>query len=305
MPVKKNTKVRFLGGFAPRKDLLGIISCPVGYDGADVEHTRFFMVTPERWVHQSLEADIVSVVYETASQERYWRLLSKRGKVYTISKSGLAEEQIHDAGTGPGKFGYLNKLKIIDGKIYSCGYCHQFYQRGSAGWSHHDSGILQPEDTMGASLNDFAGDSDGRICAVGNNGQIMMHYDSKWHELNSPTHEHLYAVCYDQKSFFYAAGANGCIVKGDGLKFEIVSQGKLKDSFWDIVCHQGSIVASASPGIFTLTQGALVPYDNPPAPQHTGYKLATAENRLWSIGTHQIFCLDDQQWKEWLCPDNL
>jgi hypothetical protein len=34
---KKNTRVRFLGGYAARKDLFGILSYPVGYDGSDVE----------------------------------------------------------------------------------------------------------------------------------------------------------------------------------------------------------------------------------------------------------------------------
>jgi hypothetical protein len=54
MAKKKNTKVRFLGGYAARKDLLGILSFPVGYDGHDVEHTRFFMVTPEKWCFPSV-----------------------------------------------------------------------------------------------------------------------------------------------------------------------------------------------------------------------------------------------------------
>jgi hypothetical protein len=151
MAKKKNTRVRFLGGYAARKDLFGILSYPVGYDGSDVEHTRFFMVTPERWVHRPIEADVVSVVFEDSANGKCWWLL---------------------------------------------------------------------------------------------------------------------------------------------------------DSLWDIEYYQNEIVVSATSGLFIVRDGKLVPFDKPAAPKQVGYKLSIVDDLLLSIGTDQIFALENGNWKEWICPDN-
>ena len=128
---KKSTQVRFLGAHAVRADLLGVLSVPVGYDGRDVEHTRFFMVSADKWVHRPIEADIVSVTFEDGPEGKCWWLLGKRGDVHTIRPAGLSQETILDAGTGPGKLGYLSSIKLIDGELYASGYCRQVYRRES------------------------------------------------------------------------------------------------------------------------------------------------------------------------------
>ena len=305
MAKKKNTRVRFLGGYAPRGDLLGVLSFPVGYDGHDVEHTRFFMVTPERWVHRAIEADVVSVTFEDGPEGKCWWLLGKRGVIYTIRPSGFSQEAIPDAGTGPGKFGYLCSIQLIGGKLYVCGYCRQMYERTSQGWIHRDQGILLDEDAMGYSLNDMAGNASGQLCAVGNDGEIAIGSSATWSLIDSPTNAHLYAICTDDEGRFYAAGANGTVLFGDVSGFQVICSGNdFADALWDIEYRQDEIVVSATPGLFVVRDGALVPFDSPPAPKHVGYKLATAGNKLWSIGTHQIYCLDNNDWEEWICPDN-
>jgi len=303
MAKKKNTKVRFLGGYAACKDLLGILSYPVGYDGSDVEYTRFFMVTPEKWVHRPIESDIVSTVFEDGSQGKCWWLLDKRGLVYSIRPTGITQQQIEDAGTGPGKYGYLTSIKLINDVLYACGYGRQVYTYTSAGWKHIDQNILLPEDATGYSLNDIAGHGDV-LCAVGNEGEITIRTNETWALLNSPTSEHLYALCTDAQGNFYAAGANGTVVKGNAGGFEVLCSGEVKDALWDIEYYQNEIVVSATAGLFVLQAGKLVPFNKPAAPSHIGYKLTVVEDTLISIGTHQIFSLEQAVWKELICPDN-
>ena len=301
---KRNTQVRFIGADAARADLLGVLSVPVGYDGKDVEHTRFFMVAGEKWVHRSIEADIVSVVFEDGLQGKCWWLLGKRGEVYTIRPAGLAQERIDDAGTGPGKLGYLTNIKLIDGELYASGYCRQVYKRESQGWVHIDQGIVLDEHAMGYSLNDIAGEA-GVLCAVGSDGEIAVRCDGAWSLLDSPSNAHLYAICTDDKGRFYAAGANGTVLRGDAAGFEVLCTGEgVAAALWDIEFHNGELVVAATAGIFVVREGALVPFDKPVAPGHIGYKLTRVRDRLWSIGSHKIFCLADGVWTEWICPDN-
>jgi hypothetical protein len=301
---KKNTQVRFLGGYAPRKDLLGVLSFPVGFDGHDVEHTRFFMVTPEKWVHRPIEADIVSVVFEDGAQGKCWWLLGKRGTVHAIRPSGITQEAIPDAGTGPAKYGYLSSIRMIDGVLHACGYCRQVHRRTDQGWVHRDQGILLNDDAVGYSLNDIVGSPSSQICAVGSDGEIAVMDGNAWSMLDSPTNAHLYAVCIDDQGRFCAAGANGTVVRGNADGFDVLCAGNgFDDALWDIEFFRGELVVSATPGVFVVRDGALVPFDRPAAPNHVGYKLATVGERLWSIGTHRIFCLDET-WNEWVCPDN-
>lgn len=303
---KKNTQVRFLGADAARADLLGVLSVPVGYDGKDVAHTRFFMVAAEKWVHRPIEADIVSVVFEDGPQGKCWWLLGKRGDVHTIRPSGLAQERIADAGTGPGKLGYLSSIKLIDGELYASGYCRQVYKRESQGWVHIDQGIVLDEHAMGYSLNDIAGGDAGVLCAVGSDGEIAMRNNGTWTLLDSPSNAHLYAVCTDDSGRFCAAGANGTVLRGDASGFEVLCTGEgVTDALWDIEFHNGELVVAATAGVFVVRDGALVPFDKPEAPAHIGYKLAQVGDRLWSIGSHRIFCLAGGAWTEWVCPDNV
>jgi hypothetical protein len=304
---KRNSQVRFLGAHAARADLLGILSVPVGYDGKDVEHTRFFMVTPEKWVHRPIESDIVSTVFEDGPQGKCWWLLGKRGDVHTIRPSGLGREQIADAGTGPGKLGYLSSLQRIHGSLCASGYGRQVYQRQGESWVHIDQGIVRGEDATGYSLNDIAGNPAGVLCAVGNDGEIAMRpAGGTWTMRDSPTHAHLHALCTDDRGRFCAAGANGTVIRGDAGRFEVLCMGQgFTDALWDIEFHDGEIVVSATPGVFVVRDGALVPHDKPAPPTHTGYRLTQAGGKLWSVGSHHIFCLDNGVWTEWVCPDNV
>lgn len=305
MAKQKNTRVRFLGGYASSRDLLGVLSYPVALDEYEVEHTRFIMTNFKRWVQSPFECDIVSVTFGDGPHGKCWWLLGKRGQVFSFNSLGTTQEVIADAGTGSGKLGYVNCIKQIGGKLYACGYRRQVYERLDSGWIHHDAGILLGEDATGFSLNDLEGSGAGVLCAVGNDGEIATDAGSGWAMHDSPTNEHLYAICLDGSGLFCACGANGTVVRGNASGFEVMCSGEtLTDPLWDIEWFNGDLVISASAGIFVVRDGTLLPFDNPAPPKHVGYKLTCSGGRLWSIGTYQIFCLEDKIWYEWICPDN-
>lgn len=299
------SRVRFLAGWAPRPSLLGVLAFPVALDGKDAEHTRFYMVTPERWTHRPIDADLVSAAFEDGPNGKCWWLLGKRGDVYAIRPSGMTAERIPDAGTGPGGFGYLSKLQMIGSKLFACGFSRQVYERRDAGWVHADQGILLDPDQMDLGLNDIAGSANGDLCAVGDEGEIAYFTNNRWTMVDSPTNAHLYALCTDENGDFVACGANGIVVRGAGPRFaSLTDPGDFDETLWDVEVVGGEIVVAATSGLYAVRNGTLTPFDRPPAPVHVGYRLVKAGNVVWSVGTHQIYCLDNGRWSEWVCPDN-
>jgi hypothetical protein len=305
MAGKADTRVRFLGAYAARKDLLGVLAYPVTLDEQEAEFTRFYTTNFQRWAQKAFEFDVVSIGYGESSQGLAFWLLGKRGQVIVTSPSGQTTEQIRDAGTGPGKLGYVNSLRIIGNRVFVCGYQRQIYERVKGSWVHIDDGVLADESVEGVSLNDIEGNASGALCAVGAEGEIAVADGSRWSLLDSPTNAHLYALCVDGEGRFCAAGANATVVRGDGAAFEVLCAGQPAiGSLWDIAWFGEQLVVSATAGLFVVRAGTLAPFDPPLPRKPVGYKLASCNGRLWFVGTHKIFCLEGKKWEEWRCPDN-
>lgn len=300
----KNSRVRFLGGYAANRDLLGVLAYPVALDEHEVEYTRFFMTNCTRWVQTPFELDIASLSFGDGEHGECWWLLGKRGQVIAFNSTATNHERIGDAGTGKGKLGYVNSLRIIMGHKFVCGYRRQIYERVEGSWLHRDAGLVVDESVTGVSLNDIDGNAEGVKCAVGNDGEIALQTDGPWKLLDSPTNAHLHALCVDETGKFCAVGANATVIRGDQTGFALLTSGDAVGNLWDVEWYHGKLVIAASAGLFTVSNGSLVPFDPPLPPKTVGYKLTARGDRLWSIGTHQISCLEGNIWREWLCPDN-
>ena len=304
MVSKKNTRIRFLVGYAPTPEWLGVLAYPVALDEHEVEFTRFVTTNNQRWVQTPFELDIVSLSFRDSAEGKFWWLLGKRGQVIALDAAHSTQEQIDDAGTGPGKLGYVNSMRIISNRIFVCGYRRQIYERIGSRWLHIDAGIVADESISGVSLNDIDGNPTGEMCAVGNDGEIAYRASVSWEMADSPTNAHLHAICVDGIGAFCAAGADGTVIRGDASGFQVLTSGQPVGKLWDIEWYNDELIVSASTGIFKVSGQSLIPYDPPLPSKVVGYKLAVRDGRLWSIGTHQIFCLDGKTWTEWVCPDN-
>ena len=120
--LKTKSKVRFLAGNAPRSSLLGLVAIPTSPDGNEVGFSRLYMVSPERWTHRDIQSEIVSLEFEDGPEGKCWWLLGKQGDIYAVRPTGVTQEKINDAGTSPGKLGYLSSIKLIQGRLYVCGF---------------------------------------------------------------------------------------------------------------------------------------------------------------------------------------
>ncbi|RCX31124.1 hypothetical protein DFQ59_10388 [Thioalbus denitrificans] len=298
-----NTRVRFLGGAMPRTELLGAIAYPVALDGTDREFTRFYMRHNRQWVQQEFDSDIVSVCYAPEGRERGWWLLGKRGDVHSLTSAGRLSERIPEAGTGPGRPGYVKKIRVIGGLITACGYRRQVYQRRNDRWVAMAGEIAASRSEVGYCFNDIDGSSESDIYAVGNRGEIF-HFDGKrWSECDSGTNVHLEGVACLGDSVV-VAGRDGVVLLGNHNGFASIGPATAELNFWDVAVYRGRIFVSASAGVFEIGPAPAFDFTPAPLPRHVGYKLATAPEHLLSIGTHQIFSYDGRSAEEIVCPDN-
>lgn len=303
---KKTPNVYFVGGYTPRKDLMGTIAYLSEFEDTDAEHTRFYMYGVDKnvWMHQELDHEIVSITYQKVKEKFAWYLLSKRGLVVKASASGLSETKIKGAGTGKGLYGYVSQIREIDGTLYVCGMCRQVYKMVNQTWVSIATEILSPVDSIEFCFESIDGDSAGNIYAVGWGGEIFHFNGEKWSKCDSPTNVDLNAVkCVDKKKV-YICGSNGVFLHGSQNSWDVIQNEEFEDDYWGIEVYRGTPYIASRNGIFIFNGNKLIPVDTNLKPTPDSGTLHSNDRLLWSFGNNDIIFYDGKRWKRVICPDN-
>jgi hypothetical protein len=301
---KKKTTVYFIDGFSPRKGLLGVLAYPHSLKGTDVEFTRFYMTLDGAWVNREFKFDGRSVSYLPKGKKGAWWVLGKRGEVAEVGDGGIRTETIADAGTEPGKFGYVNKLIEISGELYACGFQRQVYRRDGGKWRHIDAGILSPTRTPTTSLESMDGTSEDNIYVVGAKGEIFHFNGKSWTHCDVPTNVDLHEVRCAAPDLVYACGENGVVLKGNARRWEIVPNDALDAELWGVEVFNDEIYVAGFGGLGKIEADAVIQVDPGLGRHIDGYRLRQKDGLLWSIGTDDILRFDGTTWTELICPDN-
>jgi hypothetical protein len=301
---KKDTSHYYVDGYVSDTGTLGIIAYPNAFKGTDTEWTTFYMLKDEDWGYEKYDFDGRSVVSRPFEDDRAWWLLGKRGDVVEILDQDR-HEQIPDAGTGPNRYGYVNKIALIEGELYVCGYARQVYRRQQAQWVHIDQGMIAGVDSVGVSLESMDGRSHRDIYAVGLKGE-MWHYDGKhWDQIDSPTNQHLMEVYCTTSHLTYAVGKGGVVVRGNGTRWEVLQNPAFAGDLWGVVAFRDEIYVAGFDGLARIDGNDIVPIDTGLGKPTPGYRLRTGPpGVLWSIGNDHLLRFDGQNWEEIVCPDN-
>jgi hypothetical protein len=288
-------EVYYIDGFTPRKGLLGVAAYLRELEDKDMEFTRFYMTLNGEWGQEEFWQDIVSVCYTSGA----WWLLSKRGHIFSFSADNELSEEIEEAGTGPGKLGYLSRLKEIDNSLYACGLQRQVYRRESGSWILISSTIISESTICG--FRDIDGISADDHHAVGRRGEIWYHDSSGWNQADSPTNKDLECILYATDKLCYICGMSGIVLRGFGENWEVIDNSD-NYNLWGIAAYQGDIYLSGDKGLSVIRGNVVVPLDLGRTVQ--GYRLHANNEELWSIEEEEIWVFDGKKWEEIVCPDN-
>ena len=310
--------MRYLTGYSPGKDRLGILAFPVDFPSS-AEFTMFYTRKGDLWGQIPFKFDIASLAYLEIRAEPYkgWWLLGKRGEIVEVvppAKTGsqvrIVQPQIRidlikTAGTGPKKYGYLSRIRLIDGELFICGYRRQVYHRNGDKWDLTSADILDAEPKPPwkgfESIDGFAKND---IYTTGDEGEIW-HFDGKqWKQCESPTKENLADIrCIDGK--VWACGDGGVILSGDKNGFNIVySDNKPSENWWSLESFFGKIYVAGNDFLGVLSDGKILPVKVDLKNKITTETLQAKDGVLWSIGEKDILAFDGKRWQEFTVPEN-
>lgn len=302
---KPDTRVYFIDGWSPRCGLFAALAFPHHLKGQDVEFCRLYTLAGDKWFQTPFDFDGRSITYMSSGDYRAWWILGKRGEVVEITAGQSRTEQVPDAGTGAGKLGYLNKLAVIGGDLYACGYQRQVYVREDGAWRSLSKSIEPAQHTMGIGFESIDGTGPDDLYAVGYKGEIW-HFDGRaWTQCASPTNVGLTEVRVVDSKNVYACGRRGIVVHGSGNSWNVLHNPDFSDDLWGVEVYQDIVYVAGFGGLAKIEQGAIVPFDPGVGHRIAGYRLHASDGILWSIGNDEILCYDGARWSEIICPDNL
>lgn len=195
----------------------------------------------------------------------------------------------------------LNEVRSIGGKAYVVGTRGAVYRRVDAGrWQCIDTGCYDANN-FDRGFESIDGFSEDEIYAVGEQGEMWLYDGSMWRQLDSPIHSALNAVVCGPTGVVYAAGANGCIIKGRGNQWQLLSGIPRSYEFWSIACFEGHVYLTANTRtVLVLSEaGGVTPVDfRECSIPMTAYHLKVRNNEMWLFGRKDVRVFDGGVWTE-------
>lgn len=271
--------------------------------GTDTEFTTFYTVLDNDWSHEPFEFDGRSVAYLGDQATGEWWLLGKRGEVARLGDD-IEVEQIPGAGTTPDSYGYLNRLAVIGGQLYACGFRRQVYVRDTAGWRRLDEGLREPLSDRGTALEAIDGVAPDCVYAVGWGGQVWKFDGRAWRRCFTPTNVDFHDVrCVDRDKVL-VVGQRGTVMFGSDDSWEVIVDDEFDEDLWGVEWFKDQVFVAGYSGIGRLRPDGIAAEDTGLGRPVLGYRLRAKEGLLWSIGNDDILVFDGQHWREVACPDN-
>lgn len=266
----------------------------------DVAHTRMWSYKSGKWLYHDLETTVQSVLLFNGKQ-RTGYALGRDGTVSIATPGGFRQEIIPDAGTGKGKYGYLNRIRKIGESLYACGHSGQIYRRLDAGWEHIDQGVLKPSlkarDVI--ALYDIGGTGEADIYVTGLEGILCFYDGRKWTHLDSPTNAPLERIeCVSPREVYLAGGTEeeGLLYVGNHAEGWLEYRVETPGGFWGLTVFRGIPYVCSQTQLFVLKKGELLPIDLKLDPAIKHNRLVSNDDVMWSIGINDLAMFDGKKW---------
>ena len=270
------------------------------------EGTRLMVLNKGEWTHLG---DLMDIVYATALR----RPKGEPAALGALGREGLYREFVfggaaRDIPLRKTEEGYLEDLLAIDDTMYACGAQGQVYRLRGARWQAIDRGLRvefngEEVERMLLSICGFSHD-DLYVC--GFEGEVW-HYDGKkWSELDSPTNLPLNAaLCApDKRVYFCGEDGNVFALEQDGSWLDLSDKQVSAESFYDTTWFAGRVYIAADDKLLYLEADKLKAVKNPSKGEWRFLNIDAANDRIWCVGSEEVFDYDGKKWTRHVCSEN-
>lgn len=286
-------------------------------ENKDERHQFYYSIEDGAWVNWiDLDQRIVTILYSENYKTFY--MLSEEGYFVDAGSSDtITWEKILNAGvhnSSAKNYGYLNKLKEINGIFYAIGNSGQIYRKSNitSEWVHFDKGILQTPITKNTSikemidLNDISGIGNDLYCC-GDFSKIYHFNKDTWEAIHISTLTgHLQEIYYKSNDQIYICGYNGTLLLGNSIDgFLNVCPSNINSNFYSVVNYRNKLYLSSEDGLYSCNFDGSefnlihISDDNK---KISFNKLSVSDDYLWSIGYRNIFYFNGEKWIELATP---
>jgi hypothetical protein len=277
-------------------------------EGDDPKGTRLMLYTGTTWGHHD---DIGVIIYDIAVRIPPGE--AKR-RLCVLGRQGFYREYVPSVGPvdipiDPVEVGYLEDIAPIGDAVFACGAHGQVYRLRGARWEAIHRGIHVPfngEDVerMLLSITGFA-ENDLYVC--GFEGEVWHFNGKKWSELDSPTDLPLNAaLCApDKRVYFCGEGGNVFALEKDGSWLDLSNKQVSENALYDMTLFQGRVYIAADSKLLYIEADKLRAVADPNEGEWEFLKLDAADDRIWCVGSEEVFDYDGQKWTRHQCPENV
>lgn len=330
MTKRTQSKISMSAGTAVSSDIY-YMSCSLDEPAIDEPFSRLFFYqdkTKEKWFYHDLPGwRVVStcLVPEHGATPRSVVSLSEEGDIEVYNRDGSRVEKIVDAGLSDSSkgYGYLNRIRLIGGSLFACGYGGQIYRRDRKGWQHIDHEILRKssapkpsdhskfedwlnEESETIDVLDINGTGHADIYVVGDNGFIAHHDGVAWTALKPKTKSCLYSIHIESANEIWVAGSQGTLLKGNtNSGFHAALRKSTEADFYAVAKFNEEIYLGTSDGLYKL-QGSDVIATGPTLKNNI-VEVADIESKegvLWALASKHLLRFDGKNWDVFEHIDN-
>lgn len=244
-----------------------------------------------------------------ASNGRFTWVIGEQGEIWTYPRGVLtpAEEVLPDSGVRSDRhLGRPERIRLIAGIPYVCGYAGQVYTLSDGRWVHMDDGIVEPEGKVDSvALEGIHGTGAKDIYVVGSGGTLAHWNGRTWTRIPLLTTVNLADVRAISKKHVVAVGDDGVFIEWDGTNWTVAQiPGYEETVLADVevfkdkmyVAAVGQLLVRNTSGWSVVETGA----DDDPE----FIRLAAGGGRLWAMGAKRVHSFDGKTWATHIDPDN-
>jgi hypothetical protein len=248
------------------------------------------------------------VVRSVASNGSFLWALGEQGEIWTYAKGKKVpiEDTLPDSGVRSVRhLGRPERIRIIGGIPYVCGYAGQVYTLSAGRWVHMDDGIVEPEGTVNSiQLEGIHGTGPEDLYVVGSGG-LLAHFDGRrWTRIPLLTTAFLGGVRALARDHVVAVGTEGVFVERDGTDWKVDQIPRFDRTLLsDVEMFNGDLYVAAV-GKLLVRKGKRWDDVKTGLDKAEFIRLAVGEGKLWAMGSKRIHSFDGTKWEAHIDPDN-